>query len=77
MREFHPKHVKGHDKKSKTARSWVNKQCDSLARETWPHGVERSGGLSAFRDEADDPAFLPSGSAHLDHRRHLGVGQAA
>lgn len=27
------KHVKGHDKKSKTARSWVNKQCDALARE--------------------------------------------
>ncbi|MDW9481368.1 hypothetical protein GOB57_22230 [Sinorhizobium meliloti] len=27
------KHVKGHDNKSKTARSWVNKQCDSIARE--------------------------------------------
>jgi ribonuclease HI len=27
------KHVKGHDKKSKSARSWVNKQCDALARE--------------------------------------------
>nr|WP_250807525.1 hypothetical protein [Neorhizobium tomejilense] len=27
------KHVKGHDRKSKTARSWVNKQCDANARE--------------------------------------------
>jgi ribonuclease HI len=27
------KHVKGHDHKSKSARSWVNQRCDDLARE--------------------------------------------
>jgi ribonuclease HI len=27
------KHVKGHDGRSKTARSWVNRQCDREARE--------------------------------------------
>ena len=27
------KHVKGHDTKSRTARAWVNKQCDALAGE--------------------------------------------
>lgn len=39
VRNFDPqlrlwlKHVKGHDTKSKTGRSWVNKRCDRLAKD--------------------------------------------